>query len=127
MTEQELLTRIRLRPGKLLVSKPTLMGMQGERMTSGGIHMPEITNRARREWGFLVRVLKVGERSIIEGIVPGSIVLITEFAGMPIWYCGTEMNLWMIGLGDIVGVVTDTSGVRLENDPYDTFARHAHE
>jgi len=119
MTEIELAQRIALRPRKLLVSKPKLIGTQSETRTRGGIWKPATTNRGRREWGYLCRVHRVGNEVLSEGIVPGSIVLISEFAGMPLWYCGTEMNLWMVALGDVVGVVEDVEGEGLEidNDP----------
>lgn len=116
MTEQELLERITLRPRKLIVSKPKLMGMSAQVRTDGGLYLPEIANRGRREWGMLTRVLKTGEQCEKEGVAKGSVVLITEFAGMPLWYCGHEMNLWLIALGDIVGVVTDATGVQLDED-----------
>lgn len=84
--------------GRLLVTKPVCQEIAESRT----IIIPESARRVSKEFGLECRVLKKG-RGVSSDITVDDIVLIPEFAGVPL-VIGTDVPFWLVGEGDILAI-----------------------
>jgi len=94
------------RSKRLMITKPRVD--KGERKSTGGIIMPDQTSAEMAESGWLCVVLAAGDDCDPDVRVPGTVVVVSEFSGIPIMDT-TEDNplpVWVVGEGDVM-CVTD--------------------
>lgn len=92
------------RPGRIFVTKPRGV----EFRSKGGLHVPDQAHARWAEMASEALVLRVGTGCAPE-IVPGTRVILAEFAGKPIvdLVTGSLTVIWIIGDGDVMAVRTD--------------------
>jgi co-chaperonin GroES (HSP10) len=103
MSDEAILDRLEPRGARIIVTRPDVAVPHESYITPGGIHVPDEARRVLREWGLIAKVLKVSSevKEIWTEIAQGDIVLVTEFAGVPL-YLGRETPYWIIGVGDVL-------------------------
>jgi co-chaperonin GroES (HSP10) len=101
---EHLLARVIPMRGRLITTKPEVRQIKSSRE----IIIPDTAKSISKEFGLECRVLKINPYDMAEcqDITVGSVVIIPEFAGVPL-VIGVEVPFWAVGLGDIMAVVTD--------------------
>lgn len=102
-------------PGRLIVEEP--FALRARKRTTGGIYLPDQSERSRRAAGMLTRVLRtardVSENFAPEGVEPGAWVFIPEFAGVPLYSPDGPTGYWVIAAGDIIAVLDEAAALAL--------------
>ena len=105
LSDKSLLKRINPVGQRIVVNRPEIAAPYvGGYVNSAGLAIPDMAKRALKEWGLLAKILKVSPDVTDDMLVPGSIVLIAEYAGIPL-YLGRETPYWIIGTGDVMCIV----------------------
>lgn len=99
-----------LRPTKykLVVRKPREVGRGRARRLHSGLFAPAESHRVRGDYGFVAEVIAVGpdcEEHFGEPVSPGDLVLLAQFAGIPVYTDIGETNSWLVATGDILALV----------------------
>lgn len=86
------------RAGRLLIHIHALPN--GEPVMVNGVY---VAPRKRSSYGIIATVLRVADD--IDDLKPGDDILIPEFAGLPIYDGEVESAYFIIGIGDVLGVL----------------------
>ena len=97
----------RLAPDCLLTTTPVPLPEGETTRTASGLFTTKTRTDSRKSWGEVVRVLKAGDNDM--GIIPGNLVLISEFNGdIIVDRDGNEHNetpLMVVAIGDVMAVL----------------------
>jgi co-chaperonin GroES (HSP10) len=97
---QPFLDRFRPMSKRIVITKPVVQEIKESRY----ILIPDTAKSISKEFGLECVVLK-RHPDVEMSIQVGDTVIIPEFAGTPI-VMGVEVPFWVVGEGDIMGVVT---------------------
>lgn len=88
---------------RMLVSKPQAVGSGGEKKTKAGIIVVQQSAYTRREFGLVAKVFRVGGE--VKKFEPGDCVLVSEYAGLPVWNEVGRSDSWIVVEDEVIAKV----------------------
>lgn len=106
-------------PGRLIVDEPRAVRQRVR--SSGGLYLPEHSERTRRPRGLIARILRcapdVAATFADEGVAVGAYVFIPEYAGVPLYATTGPTGYWVISAGEVIAVVESIDSIEwVESD-----------